>query len=555
MIGADDPVIPMATPISGFTGSDQSFQTAWGWFVDCVKNHRPVCFSNISLGPPVLPLRVIDVSIQSSQSVRLVETDNEKAHYACLSHCWGTQQLLRTTLRPDTLSLHKQAIEWESLPKTFQEAIEVTRRFDIQYLWIDSLCIIQDDEKDWEIQSAQMADIYRKSVITLAASASSGSQEGLFRKAGFEYIDHTLSSTDVPEGLIKIRKRKSLPHNLEDHPLLDRKWVFQERLLSTRYLHFGKNELIWECMQQLTCECGGIGFDYRRRSTWLNPKFEFHPTTLEFLNSVPRGIASRWETSVVDYSRMKCTFPNDIFPALAGVARAVGEITKWEYVAGLWKENLITDLVWRVSSPSQARRCEEWRAPTFSWASIEPKSTGCSISYDLMIIIGKGLEDHKPRAYKTELYASVVETNCVPLGGDPMGRLLSGFIKLSGTLVRATLCLKRFGDIALAGGEPLENSSFRPDYDLHQGSNQMSDGDTVYCLKLLGITLFRGTIRKESLVYLVLRKVTHESVLAVGVEEFQRIGVLKDARGLDGVPLEKVSKSSDIQHDMIVKIV
>ncbi|CAN9406106.1 unnamed protein product [Alternaria alternata] len=98
--------------------------------------------------------------------IRLVDTKNREGRYACLSHFWGDKQPLRTTLKPYTLSIHQENIREEDLPKTFRDAIT----------------IIQDDEKDWQIQSAKMAAIYSNSTVTLAATEASNSEEGLFRK-------------------------------------------------------------------------------------------------------------------------------------------------------------------------------------------------------------------------------------------------------------------------------------------------------------------------------------------------------------------------------------
>ncbi|KAH7392952.1 heterokaryon incompatibility protein-domain-containing protein [Pyrenochaeta sp. MPI-SDFR-AT-0127] len=556
----DDPIIPTATQISGYTGSDQSFQTAMKWITDCFKNHRLCSAFFTPLGPPKLPLRVIDVSLPDSKIVQLVQTDDDKAYYACLSHCWGSEQPLKTTLAPDTLSIHTKGIAWGELPKTFQEAIEITRKFEIRYLWIDSLCIIQDDEEDWQTQSAQMADIYRNSVITIAGSAASSSQQGLFRNADSEHIDHALSSIDVLEDFVKVRKRKPLSHVSTEHPLLQRGWVFQERMLSPRYLHFGQNELLWECTEQLACECGSLSHMYQDKKEWLAPQIRLHPYLLGILNHRPRGVSGLWQASVANYSQMKLSYPGDIFPAISGIAKIVREVTGWTYVAGLWKETLITDLVWSVERPKHARRCEEWRAPTFSWASVEHKTARSSISYDCMTFLEKGLENSTPRRCRTDMYASVVETKCVLRGSDPAGKLVAGHIILSGTLIQATLRYlesSRQWKIAFLDGETLSYSSFLKDYDLRQSDDEFKDGDTVYCLKLIGSSWIPAHVSGEYLLYIVLRKITRSLKPAQGVTNecnFERIGLLRDAHGDDAVCLEQGSKTSAIQSDILVKI-
>ncbi|KAH7411709.1 heterokaryon incompatibility protein-domain-containing protein, partial [Phaeosphaeria sp. MPI-PUGE-AT-0046c] len=277
--------------------------------------------------------------------VKLVETAGQLGHYACLSHSWGGLQPLRTTLEPDTLADFKKGIEWSQLPRTFQDAVVVARKFGIQYLWIDSLCIIQDSPEDWRVQSALMAKIYQNAVITIAGSASSNPHQGLFREAEKAHVNFPSSCLEKEEGLDNVRTRKPLMHDVYQLPLMKRGWVFQERLLSSRYIHFGHNELIWECMEHITCECGCLRTREASGYEWLEPKNRLHPDSLQHLMRLPNRLTAAWRAAVVDYSRMILSYPEDIFPAISGIAKSVIEAAGWQYVAGMWKETLITDLV------------------------------------------------------------------------------------------------------------------------------------------------------------------------------------------------------------------
>jgi hypothetical protein len=118
------------------------------------------------------------VAADENGDLQLCEGQNEIAQYATLSHCWGFHQPLRTTKA--TLDLHLQKIRFSDLAKTFQDAAVTCRRLGIRYLWIDSLCIVQGDEEDWQIQSAQMASIYKGSTLTIAASSAHDGTEGCF---------------------------------------------------------------------------------------------------------------------------------------------------------------------------------------------------------------------------------------------------------------------------------------------------------------------------------------------------------------------------------------
>jgi hypothetical protein len=570
-IGADDPIIPVSASISGDTGSDQSFLTAFKWFETCVKEHTALCPKIITeKGKPPLPCRIVDVEACASQDVRLVETDGFRGHYACLSHCWGGEQPLKTTLKPDTLTEHRKEIKWEALPKTFQDAIIVARKFGIKYLWIDSLCIIQDSPQDWQVQSALMGEIYRNAVITIAGSASSGPRQGLFRTADIVHLDQPFPVNENLEELDKIRGRVPLSHNASELPLLRRGWVLQERLLSSRYLHFGQNELIWECMEHLTCECGSLSLKDPYRYKWLEPKNRLHPETLGLLKRlVPEALRAAWRATVVDYSRMELSHQEDLFPAISGIAKSIKEVTGWKYVAGLWKETLITDLVWRTEKPRTAARCKDWRAPTFSWASVVDNGTHTEtdkshISYAFMDVLSKGLEKSN-RGSRTDLYATIVETKCAPVGGDVTGQLRYGFIVLHGTLIRAALYHAPFCDsgqwqIGPVGKEPLStwSSLFCPDFDFNDTECGIRGGNIVYCLKLIGHTQARDTGNGEYLLYLVLRMIggggLAESAAIDGCT-FERIALLRDARGPDDIRLEDVSEGCAIRRGVSVKIV
>ncbi|KAH7073827.1 heterokaryon incompatibility protein-domain-containing protein [Paraphoma chrysanthemicola] len=562
----DDPVIPVAAQISGNTGSDQSFRVALQWLETCVKEHRMLC---PILKQTKLPLRVIDVLVPGSNDVRLVETEGELGLYACLSHCWGEIQPLRTTSMPKgTLMDYKQRIRWDDLPKTFQDAITVTRKVGVQYIWIDSLCIIQDDAKDWQIQSALMAEIYQNAVVTIAGSASSGAYQGLFREADPVHIDRPFSGDPVPNILEKVRTRKALPHSAAELPLMKRGWVFQERLLSSRYLHFGPNELIWECMERLVCECGTLSFEAAYSSRWLGPKGRMNPVSLSVLKDVPNGVSDTWQAAVADYSGMKLSYPEDIFPAISGIAHRIQEATGWAYVAGMWKETLITDLVWITAMPKTTARCEKWRAPTFSWASVihgdDMRNRTC-IDYGYMRNLGRGL-DATHNEFRTTLHAAVVNVHSEAVGSDATGQLKSASITLQGTLIRARL------DFEASEGprwrvRPTRKTvgsrsvgSLKPDFNFNSVGSGIAPGVTIFCLKLIGYSKLVETGYGESLYYIVLREVESTRPLISSDYQkdsivFERVALLQDSHGPDAERLEEVSEAEAIQHNVLLRII
>ncbi|KAL1614359.1 hypothetical protein SLS54_009786 [Diplodia seriata] len=130
---------------------------------------------------PELPRRVLDVGEASTPStVRLVEANGLHAHYVALSHCWGPpdKHPLRTTTA--TLAKHLKGIEFEQLPKTFQDAAIITRALGLKYLWIDSLCILQDNEDEWREEVGKMGSLYQLATLTVAASGAHDASEGCY---------------------------------------------------------------------------------------------------------------------------------------------------------------------------------------------------------------------------------------------------------------------------------------------------------------------------------------------------------------------------------------
>ncbi|KAF2731937.1 HET-domain-containing protein [Polyplosphaeria fusca] len=375
-------VAPVSTEIAGETSSAQSLDRALQWIKNCDENHS-VCRGMRS---PSLPLRVLDVGESSSSIIRLVNTQDKSGQYTALSHCWGPRQQFTTTR--ETLAARETAIGWDSLPKTFQDAITFTRQLNIRFTWIDSLCIIQGDEQDWNEQAPKMPSIYENSYLTIAATRTRASTDGCFSTASTEYRATPFTVKDA-EGVDHIMfARRHLPHWLHpgheypmlsysrEFPLLERGWVFQERLMSSRVLHFGNHELIFECSQNSACECSFM--DPIPPFSQEKPK---HAVTLT--SNVPRDYygtaddpyAGRWRSLVEQYSALNFSFDNDRIPALAGLAQQVNRIRNDVYFAGLWKKTMIEDLLWKVAGEPRERPAKRI-APSWSWASV-----GRSVSY------------------------------------------------------------------------------------------------------------------------------------------------------------------------------
>jgi hypothetical protein len=383
----------VANLISGDTGSEEAFVKASNWLKQCVNNHKRCASSKEA----PLPRRVLDLGMPGSgNKLKLYEPENETGRYIALSHCWGDSQYPAKTTSL-TLDRNKGDIPWNSFPKTFQDAIKFARWLKIRFLWIDSLCIIQDSKEDWEEEAPKMIDIYQRSFLTIAATSSPSDDEGCFSTISRESRAERLQGQSSDGKPYDLYFRTPLRHptlrsdidteedELLEAPLLGRSWCYQEILLSPRVLHFFKDELVWECMEDVFCECAGL-------TSPLNPSRPNSPDSLSVdLSELPPKIhhslslegdevelQNRWRIIVVEYSGLGLSFGKDKFPALSGLAEQMQLRRPDEsYAAGLWTGSLLEDLLWRVDKAEAGDpdlphkklswRPNQWRAPTWSW--------------------------------------------------------------------------------------------------------------------------------------------------------------------------------------------
>jgi hypothetical protein len=244
--------IGIAPDICGDTSFDAALALVTDWMKQCEQTHTR-CISHLGRGTP-LPKRVVNVGDPTNSQVKLYETQNEVAKYICLTHCRGEERIITATTT--TLPLYKKGIPWNELSTTFKDAIIFTRKLEIQYMWIDSLRIIQDSDDDWRTESSKMATIYENSYITLAATKFASGAGGCFSRASPDFMARELTCYDDAGTPHSIYVRRNLHPYWWWHvnygsyyPLLLRGWAFQEPILSPRVLHFGEQELFWECME------------------------------------------------------------------------------------------------------------------------------------------------------------------------------------------------------------------------------------------------------------------------------------------------------------------
>lgn len=379
------------------TGSDGALHLAASWVEGCVSKHE-VCRVRITQGQSsFVPTRLLDVS---NSNVRLVETNTATfgamdRRYIALSHCWGKIHIIRTLTA--NYEDHLSQISFEDLSKTFKDAVHTTRKLGFQYLWIDSLCIIQDDSKDWAAEAATMCNVYQYATLTIAAAHAAGGDVGCFKdRDGLLQmpfiIDIPQDSPDLVAHVLFTSYGRSEGISGPEPPLYGRAWVLQEQLLSPRMLVFDGSQLRWECLTTHASErshLGGmsrhVGHQKAVRQGIMNDVEFFSNEELVELELGARTQHLYWCYTVMDYTHRGMTQPKDRLIALAGTAQALGKHTKSQYLAGLWSRFFWAGLLWSIPhtreytpttmdafslEDNKKIRHPEPLAPSWSWASV-----------------------------------------------------------------------------------------------------------------------------------------------------------------------------------------
>ena len=340
------------------------------WIDDCLNLHAHCPGAEV----PLLPTRVIDVGPEDgSEEPKLFLSQGHKARYATLSYCWGGPGWFSLTLA--NIDEMLQCISSDRLPRLFWEAMVVTRALDIRYLWIDALCIIQDSDSDKTIEMAKMDQVYHHSSLTIcAANAAMSSMSFLNIRHPRSMPDpHRLAkmSFPLPDGSTgNILAECDWLYFPAKEPLNKRGWALQERLLSPRVLTFGSFQMYWHCQTEQRCEGGSVRKFLTEGAERLSYAFFQGKSDRETLVEVNQ-VYNSWWNILEDYTKRQLTVRADLLPALSGMAARFATVLKDTFCAGLWRNDLQNGLAWRARSDNQQLRPSEYRAPTWSWASMD----------------------------------------------------------------------------------------------------------------------------------------------------------------------------------------
>ncbi|KAH8787792.1 heterokaryon incompatibility protein-domain-containing protein [Diaporthe sp. PMI_573] len=375
------------------------------WLQQCCSEHMDC--PSLQQGAP-LPKRVVDVGGIGTGGVEvapfLFVSDDDtpaKGRYAALSHCWGGP--IDVVLTQDKLEAFQRRLPVESLARNFQDALRICRELGVRYLWVDSLCIVQDSRDDWAAESSKMASIYSNAFVTISAMSSPGSSKGIFGETNTaDTRDPTLSRavtlklSPESEEVIHALPAKSQddPEDLaslyQEAPLALRAWTLQETILSPRLIYYGKDRIYWRCF---------AGF---QSADGVPDGFQFPDNRDIRLASALQGLSEvaicpprdRWGLGqdkgdhydlVEQYTSRNLTVPSDKLPAFSGLAERIHASLGGGYLAGLFTEDLQQGLLWKTTQDfddidtettkdgEDGTSLNQYRAPSWSWASKDRK--------------------------------------------------------------------------------------------------------------------------------------------------------------------------------------
>ncbi|KAK4161879.1 heterokaryon incompatibility protein-domain-containing protein [Cladorrhinum sp. PSN259] len=396
---ADQQIRPLASPT---TWSPESLNQLQSWLRDCLGSHK-TCQE--SRKESKLPRRLIDtmpmggnayrpqtgdlapddfhrLSLEEVPNVRIVSSSTlpSGTPYMTLSHRWGsppailledkTSFLLHEDITPHLLRCDDTAV--------FRHAIHVTRCLGLRYIWIDALCIMQDNGPEKAEDIMDMHEIYVNTTLNISAVEGQVSKGLIF--------DRNLHSTNPCKKSVAVTVSDGLEQPLEllaynyrcaldsfEGPLSKRGWVFQERALSPRIAHFTRDQIFWECLTQEASEVLPRGLGKQRRlGRWdigagMSTSWS------------PNRLRQQWKAVVSFYSRTSLSFVDDRLLAVSALAKrfclVMGRKPD-EYLAGIWKNDLPQSLLWfqqnraGISESQGGAGSTVPHVPSWSWASL-----------------------------------------------------------------------------------------------------------------------------------------------------------------------------------------
>lgn len=388
------------------------YELAKSWIRECITEHSECSKADNRQ----LPYRVLDLrQVSKNGSLRVLVRSQDQAHYATLSHCWGKSKPF--SLMQANYGQLQSGFGFDSLPQTFQDAVVATQNLGVSFLWIDSLCIVQDSKIDWEVQCAAMASIYKNSLVTIAGPAAKDSEAGFaktkmspLRQVQYE-IEGNSTAVEMTATLWPRKYWSELSIEPEvDSPLATRSWIIQEKLLCPRVLYFGSKNMYFDCYRHVRFDnC----HDLLHPELWYTARGSVEKFSFAELSSDEERYRM-WRQLITAYCTSELTHASDALPATSGLASELYRHAKGTYLAGIWKEDIIRALSWQLFGGKQRlKTTTSYIAPSWSWASAKERQPFCLSSTDVSF---------------TDF--EVLDAQTFSAGKDPFGQVVGGYLRV-----------------------------------------------------------------------------------------------------------------------------
>jgi hypothetical protein len=408
--------------VSYNAGNDECLDLAKDWFERCTRNHGPAC----SLQAEVpLPTRLIHIPRNEKEPLRLCVTRGQKGRYVALSYCWGDGATFQTNA--DTMNDRLAGFDVEELPRTLRDAVHVSRRMGFEFLWVDQVCIQQKNLEDWSRESAAMAAVYGNAAFTICADDGASTDTGILRERDVLRSHHF--------GPFEGQCLQTIEDPWESMcwlPLYRRGWAFQERILSSRNLHFMSDQIAWECNTTLYREA------FRGKET--NPPDHFAKNMFtKYFHQRPERFGDAndsderqkelemfaqigaWNSIAQEMAVRLFTIDSDKLPAMSGMATALQVSGMGRYLAGVWEYNPFLSMAWYCRRNQKQQ--EAYRGPTWSWVGTEGQLMWHTRSYHDRIS-SEELDEWK--AWDAKYGPRLLEDHLILKGSDLKGDVLEG---------------------------------------------------------------------------------------------------------------------------------
>ncbi|MCJ1312367.1 hypothetical protein MMC25_006041 [Agyrium rufum] len=391
--------------------SIKGFVKAQSWLQECLHEHTDC--SNLVTAPP-LPRRVIDVS-EKPDPVLSLHTAGGNAMYGVLTYCAQQKEGELPTWDAKSLT---GTFELAGLPQTIQDGIKVARELKIRYLWIDSPTNLPSSPEEHGEDSEQLADIYKNATINVIAASADTVHDG-FLADRTEHPTYTFPYVCPTGSLGNLNFRMEQRYTPQFEATNRQAELLQARLLSPRVLKYG-SRTIWQCQEGQYSD-GGIedwSLDESGTGRFRLPSMVFQRQDQDPVVNTP-AIRQAWYAVVLDYTQKKLANTEDKLQVIAAVAAELAEITRDVYLAGLWKSDLARQLMWTANKSTKSIRSKDYRAPSWSWASVDNAVKFALITKDSRFI------------------ATILNCQVTPISTTaPFGRVKSGSLSLRAPMKR-----------------------------------------------------------------------------------------------------------------------